>query len=280
VARLDIALPSVETALRLRGEVTYHELRQLILKHQQQNQLHVLLRQAEHGINPVTEEDRLSALTVLARIIELDPDNTWAKKEFVRLSEGDGVESSPVHNDAPRKQDLPTRMARAAGSAALEAARDLSKNLELLLSVLIVVIMFGSPLTRAILKSLPHQALLSGSLSRFTISEILTLINSHAGTGVLVIKGPAISGKIYFDNGEACHCETKNLKGNEALRAILKRASSGTFYFRETKPAIQRTIDTPLSLIIMDLPDRKSMPASEDKRKRTKSKIAELLESR
>ncbi len=159
-------------------------------------------------------------------------------------------------------------------------SRPVDRLRRILLSAVLVILLFSSPLTRAIVRGLPRQAPLSGSLSRFSISEILTLVNSHARTGVLLIKSPAISGKIYFDNGEACHCVTKNLKGNEALRAILKRASSGTFYFRETKPATGRTIETPLSLIIMDLPDRRSMPAPEDRPKRTKSKIAELLESR
>ncbi|MBI4719955.1 MAG: DUF4388 domain-containing protein [Chitinivibrionia bacterium] len=156
----------------------------------------------------------------------------------------------------------------------------MARHIELFLSAALVFLLFSSPVTRAILNRLPHRTPLSGSLSRFSIGEVLALVSSHARTGVLVVKGPAISGTIHFDCGEARHCETKNLKGHEALRAILKRASSGTFYFRETNPPRLRTIDTPLSLIIMDLSERASAPAPESAPKRPKSKVSELLESR
>jgi tetratricopeptide (TPR) repeat protein len=279
LARYDIALSSIERALLMRGEQSYHDLHQAILTRAKQNKLHALMQKAAHVINPTNEPDRQSALTLLASIIELDPDNIWAKQEFLRLSDDSGTPQHQPTDEASRSQSLTAQARQAAGGALTSIGAELTKYTSILLLLMAILLLFHSPLTRTLLQGFPQHSLLTGNLARFSIAEILTLIHSHDYTGTLTVKGDSVSGKIYFEHGEAYHCKTRQLRGKEALMAILNRASSGQFYFKETKPPVERTIEIPLSLLIMDLPNHTSTP-DQPPPKRAKSKITELLESR
>lgn len=280
LSRYDIALATIETALRLRGEMNYHDLHQLIINRMKQAEIHSLMQRAATVISPDSESERQSALTLLARIIELDPDNGWAKQEFLRLSEYDAP--APKIRETARSgiRSVIARSGIAAGTAFVLLGESLSNHLEILLILLAILLLLHSPLTRSLMKGLPHHLMLSGDLSRFKITEILMMISSHDYTGSLVIKGKSISGTIYFEHGDAYHCIVGRAAGKEAFRSILNQAHSGRFYFTETRPPVQRTIDIPLSLLIMDLPERSPAANPLQPRKRVKSKISELLENR
>lgn len=280
LSRHDIALATVETALRLRGELSYHDLHQLILNRMKQIEIHALMQKAAMVINPKAEAERQSALTLLAKIIELDPDNSWAKQEFLRLSESATPPAAVAQVDQTGSEGIVANVRRYAGATLLYLGGLLPKYLKELLILLAITLFLHSPLTRLLMKGLPHRALLWGELSRFNIVEILTMIGSHGYTGTLVIKGDSISGVIYFEHGDAYHCKIKQATGREALRSIMNRANSGRFYFTETRPPVERTIDIPLSLLIMDLPERTTPAHPLQPQKRAKSKISELLENR
>lgn len=280
LSRYDVALATIETALRLRNEVEYHDLHLRIINRMKQVEIHSLMQKAAAVINPRSETERQSALTLLAKVIELDPDNGWAKQEFLRLSENDPV---PRAERSEEKTGFVGSISRAGGTA-LALLRDtgllLSGHLDILLIMLALLLLFQSPLSRMLLRRSQYNAVLAGNLSRFGIAEILSLIHSHDYTGTLTIKGQTISGTIYFDHGEAYHCTVGRSTGREALRSLLNRAKSGRFFFKETGPPVERTIDVPLSLLIMDLPERSAAAQAQRPRKRAKSKITELLESR
>lgn len=280
LSRYDIALAAIETALRLRGEPSYHDLHHTIIDRMKQLEIHALMRKATAVINPETEAERQSALTLLARIIELDPDNAWAKREFLRLSESDEPPRALSDNGNSPNNAALANIRRSAYPVLVYLGETLSRYLDSMLIILAILLVLHSPLTRSFMKGIPRHALLSGELSRFTIAEVLTMIGSHNYSGKLVITGGPISGKIYFDRGEAYHCTVKQAVGREALRSLLNRASAGRFYFTESRPPVERTIDVPLSLLIMDLPEQTAPARPLQPRKRAKSKISELLENR
>jgi hypothetical protein len=157
------------------------------------------------------------------------------------------------------------------------------------LALLAVVIIFRSPLTRGLVGIVTSRALLSGSLSRFDLHEVLLMLNAESHSGVLRIRGDGCRGRIYLDGGEPCHCAVGKLTGTEALAYLLAHTSKGHFEFKEVSLPLNRTIDTPLSILMVEQSkvrlgapaDTKASPApTPAKRKKPKSRMKELLESK
>lgn len=277
---LKAALRSVEQAMRVRPDPEYHTLHQEILRRTKQEKLHNLLRQAAEVINPVTPQQKEIALDLLARIIELDPDNAWAKKEFLRISGDEGTIETTTGDRTLRARARANTLIVQLKRWLRLGGRLLADNIELLLVLAVVIVVFRSPLTAIFMRNSRPGSSLSGKLERFSFTEILNLINSHALSGILYVKGIESSGEIHFDKGEAFHCRSGRLEGKEAFRKILEGSGEGYFHFSERKPAFKRTIDVPLSLLIMDLPDRTTHIPTEKPPKKPKSRMAELLENR
>jgi len=120
------------------------------------------------------------------------------------------------------------------------------------LGVLGVWIVFRSPVSRMFLRRLSKLPLLTGQLDAFTLQEVLLMINSEAKTGQLRVRAPACHGTIWFEGGEPCHCEVGKLRGSDALLRLIDESDRGTFVFVEGPMPRKRTVDMPLSMVLVE----------------------------
>ena len=103
---------------------------------------------------------------------------------------------------------------------------------------------------------------------------------------MLQVKGDGCRGKIYIENGEPCHCAVGKLQGVKALHHLLSNTTTGQFELADGSIPLNRTIDTPLSIVLVDHtsggPGRaaRKRAASDAAAKKPKSRMKELLESK
>jgi|GEM_PF-5885032 len=285
IDNLETALLEITKALRLQNDRTFHDLHVEIRSRIKEQKLFKLIERAAEAVNTRSPDERESAMTLLGKVLELDPDNEWARREFMRLSGGGG--ESDFSGPAPgalsidRLKPLLNRIRGTGAGMGVYLgllAEFLARYLTALFALLILLLLVNSPLTRSIIEGIPPKHILSGDLSRFSIYEILMLINSQTRSGTLVIKSSSIKGEVFFEKGEPCHCKAGSMRGKDALKIIIKTAKDGSFYFRKIPSSVEKTIDTPLSLLLMDLPDRKLLPNTTKRPPKTRSKIASLLD--
>ncbi len=293
LGRPDAALSDLEKAIRLEQKDRYYKLRSAIINSLKQKESQELVEQAKKLTGSQSLEDREKVLAVLTELLQLDPENEWAKSEFLRLSgsehkpqdEGAGVEAGGRDNGA----------AAPVVRAIRTALSFLGRNAAVLLVILIVLVLFKSPLVSALSKRfLPHPAL-SGRFPKFSLSEILLMLNAEHHTGVLSVKGEACRGNIYVNNGEPCHSTVGKLEGTDALVHLLNHTASGFFDFSEGSVPPNRTIDMPLSIILVEHNKKPAEGSGSDKRgddgrhtgstgdtacKKPKSRMKELLDSK
>jgi hypothetical protein len=162
----------------------------------------------------------------------------------------------------------------------------LNRHLDVLVLALAVLIIFGSPLTYMIVRGFePHQSL-SGRLSQFRIRDVLAMVHAQGRTGVLRVYADSTKGRVYFKAGEICHCVCGGLEGKEALEKVITGAVDGHFVFSRPPRAMPTTIETPLSMILLDLSEKeakktsKGPEASPTLPQKKKSKMKTLLESK
>lgn len=282
----DAALSNIDQALSITQQEKYYQLRSTILEYLRDEETEGLIEQAKQLLRSDAPEDREKGLEVLAEILRLEPENAWARTELVRL----GHHSGPALDEHVEEREADTMALLDSAKAVLSAAgRLLDRHLAAVLALLAVVIIFRSPLTRGLVGIVSSRALLSGSLSRFDLHEVLLMLNAESHSGVLRIHGDGCRGKIYLDGGEPCHCAVGKLTGTEALAYLLAHTSKGHFEFKEVSLPLNRTIDTPLSILMVEQSkvrlgapaDTKASPApTPAKRKKPKSRMKELLESK
>ena len=221
---------------------------------------------------------------MIMEILQEDPKNAWARAEFVRLSDEGMAPSDTTANAGVRElTDTASRFVLKIGRGATDILR---RHLSAILVFIVALLVFRSPLTRVIAKWLTPQSFLSGRFPRFTLTEVLVMLNSESHTGVLQVKGEGCRGKIYIENGEPCHCMVGRLQGTKALHHLMDNTHEGSFEFVDGSIPLHRTIDTPLSVVLVDHssggPGRaaRKRAASEAAAKKPKSKMKELLESK
>jgi tetratricopeptide (TPR) repeat protein len=289
---VDGAFSEIEKAISLRKDDRYFAFRTQTLTIKKNREIGELTREARVLMISGTPDDRNQVLALLSRILAHDPDHVWARRQFLMLTEGGGQPGAPVTDE-----DEPGRFAGFVGAASERAiARvsglamgildTLNRHLNVLLLALAVLIIFGSPLTYMIVRGFePHQSL-SGRLNQFSISDVLSMVNSQGRTGVLRVYADSAKGRVFFKSGEIQHCTCENLKGMDALKKILDTAADGHFVFTKPPRSVPTTIDTPLSLVLLDLAEREKktgtklpQPSSAAKPKK-KSKMKALLESK
>lgn len=270
--RLDAAVGDLEAAIRIDPQERYYEMRTRILTDEIDRRTDEMLEQA-HGA--AAAGDRDGALTLLADVLDLDPDNARAQAEFLRLSRDATPAPSPTAALAqkPRPGWLPDP--GIVGRAAVALYHLLERWLGAVLAVLGLWIVFRSPVSRMLLRRLSKLPLLTGQLDAFTLQEVLLMINSETKTGQLRVRAPACHGTIWFEGGEPCHCEVGKLRGSDALVRLIDESDRGTFVFVEGPMPRKRTVDMPLSLVLVEAargttPDEKG-PAPEAGQSRMKS---------
>ena len=170
----------------------------------------------------------------------------------------------------------------------LEAVDIVRRHLTAVLLLVAVLLVFRSPLTKRITKWLTPRSFLSGKFPRFTLTEILIMLNSESHTGVLQVKGEGCRGKIYIENGEPCHCAVSKLQGVKALHHLLSNTREGQFEFADGSLPLSRTIDTPLTIVLVDHSSggpiraarKRAAAQAQATAKKPKSRMKELLESK
>lgn len=98
-----------------------------------------------------------------------------------------------------------------------------------------------------------HKVALAGSLGFLTLGDILQLVGSSGGSGVLEIVSPFIQepGCIYFSKGNIINAHTPDAKGLEAVYALFGWID-GTYEFREQPVLAKRVITANRMEIILD----------------------------
>ncbi len=284
----DGAVAEIEKALVLVKEDRYFALRTDALAIKKKSEIGKLAREARVLMESGTTGDRNQVLALLSKILARDPDHDWARQQFLMLTEGGAQPGAPaMGGDDPNRFTAFVK----AGAARVSGVADgvvhtLRRHLNVLLLALAVLVIFGSPLTYMIVRGFePHQSL-SGRLNQFKIRDVLTMINSQGRTGVLRIYADSGKGRVYFESGEVHHCTCGDTEGADALRKIVETASDGHFVFTKPPRSVPTTIETPLSIILVDLEEREksinptnpqSPPTSTHKKK---SKMKALLESK
>ena len=284
----DGAFSEIEKAILLRKNDRYFAFRTQTLTIKKNREIAELTREARTLMISGTPDDRNQVLALISRILAYDPDHVWARRQFLMLTEGGGQPGTPAAGE-----DEPGRFAGFVGAAsarvsglAMGILGTLNRHLNVLLLAFAVLIIFGSPLTYMIVRGFePHQSL-SGRLSQFSIRDVLSMVNLQGRTGVLRVYADSAKGRVYFNSGEIQHCTCDNLKGMDALKKIIDTAADGHFVFTKPPRSVPTTIETPLSLVLLDLAEREKktgtkLPQSSSAvRQKKKSKMKALLESK
>jgi hypothetical protein len=248
---LDVALADLSRAIQVAPQEKYYELRGAILESLKHEESRELISRAKRLVSSGLEGDRERAIQVLGEVLQVDPGNEWAKAELRRL----GSDERAGHADSAEHEGVSSGDGAEPGvlaSVGKTAAALFGRHLGLVLLFFTILLLFRSPLTLLIVKGLFPRPLLSGSFSTFSFSEVLLLFNAEFHTGVVRVKGESCRGKVYFENGEPCHCSAGQLDGVDALVHLLDNTASGRFDFSEGSMPLNRTINIPLSIILME----------------------------
>ncbi len=278
----DMAVAAIDAALRIERKEAYYELRTEAEQLARAEEVRDLTRRAAGLLRTGSAEDRVEALELVQMILQIDPDNGWAKQTFAGLTHGEdhgtaSGEENPQELDEGKSSWVSLRKA---GEVILSVLRSTEGHVDLLIILLIVLIALRSPIALAILKGFPPRHLLSGKLSNISLPEVLSLLNANAQTGLLRVNAKSIKGDVYLENGEVYHCKSGKLEGTRALMALLKSAREGFFAYVKKPASIKRTIESPLSLLLMELPAKRSEGKTPPPLKKSKSKMKELLEKK
>lgn len=276
----DAALSNVDLALAKDPKEEYQRLRTEISTQHEERQIADLESSAKRLLES-KEWMRDEAADVLQAILAQDPSNEWAREQFRALS---GQPTAPPPVVAP---PAPRQVFDAARQVVPGVMRSLERHLALIVILIMVVVVFRSPLARVLAKRVHDPSPLSGDLSTIDVAEALRLVNASALTGVLVIRSPEGTARVYFETGDPVHCEGFGREGLEAIVYLAKHVDEGTFEMKNVRIKDQRTIDQPLDLILADKSTttaergqaaQRNLARREQGRK--KSRMAELLETK
>jgi tetratricopeptide (TPR) repeat protein len=277
MGRFDAALTDIEVAIAAEPQEPYFVLRDRIVGESTRSHVRELATRASRLAKSDNPQNRERALDLLGEILEAEPDHTWARNEFLRLSEGGGDDTPPGAATEGRSPGALPDIVAAFVSAAASLGGFVRAHVGALVALLAVVIVFRSPLTTALKQRLARAPLLTGDLSRFSVSEVLNMLNAGPHTGVLEVRATSRSGKVYLDGGEPTHCTTGRKEGPEALMALLDAAQKGRFVFVAGSPPARQTIDTPLSVLMVEEAHRTARPGVASAKK---SRMKELLDKK
>jgi tetratricopeptide (TPR) repeat protein len=284
LGRPDAAISSINKAIQIDPKEKYYELRASLLEDLKNEESKEKVAEAKRLIQSEDPDDRSQALEVLGEILRINPDHPWARAEFVRLS-GEGAAAADTVGGSSTR-DLAEGVSATVLNAGRVAFDIVRRHLTAILLLFAALLVFRSPLTKRITKLLTPRSFLSGKFPRFKLTEILIMLNSESHTGVLQVKGEGCRGKIYLENGEPCHCAVGKLQGVNALHHLLNNTREGQFEFADGSLPLNRTIDTPLTIVLVDhssggpVRAARKRAAAKASAKKPKSRMKELLESK
>jgi tetratricopeptide (TPR) repeat protein len=274
------ALADIDRALAIVRDQRYFDFKARATAALLQKQVDALQLEARRAIRDIPTRGKEDALRVVGRILEVDPENAWAQEQFLALTENQTTGAGST-----RLSRLNARWARArvnlirTGDDVLPWLETFRDHIPILIAILFALVLLDSPLTRVAIRRFGRRRSLSGRLDNFNVRELLSLLNTHRQTGALVLRTNWGNGTMFFSEGEIYHFKSGSERGTEALQSLLNQATEGSFVFNEDAGAKEHSIDTPLSLILMDLPERVATVTSQSilKKQKQQSKMKSLL---
>ncbi|HWQ33026.1 MAG TPA: DUF4388 domain-containing protein [Blastocatellia bacterium] len=98
------------------------------------------------------------------------------------------------------------------------------------------------------------RATLAGSLSDFSIFDVVQLLENNRLTGVLEIEKDENTGRIYFTDGLIVNAVFGGHTGMEAFKLLVQDANSGYFSFEKSQVGFERLIQASSNTsLILDL---------------------------
>jgi len=94
--------------------------------------------------------------------------------------------------------------------------------------------------------------MLSGNLDDVSILELLQLVAKTKSTGVLLVKGKGVTGRIFINRGAVINAEFGKVEGFDALKSIAL-IQKGFFTFEKASRNVERKVDMPTEKIILEL---------------------------
>ncbi len=276
----DAALSNVDLALAKDPREEYQRLRTQISAQHEERRIEDLESSAKRLLES-NEWMRDEAADVLQAILAQDPSNEWAREQFRALS-GAPAPAPPIPTPP-----APRQLLDAARDVVPALARWLDRRLALIIGFVALLVVFRSPVARALAKRVHDTSPLSGDLSTVDVAEALRLVNASALSGILVFRTPDGCARVYFDSGDPIHCDGLGRDGMEALTYLVKNIDVGTFEMKNTGVKMQRTIDHPLDLILTESSTTAAERGAAAKRNlarreqgRKKSRMSELLDTK
>jgi tetratricopeptide (TPR) repeat protein len=283
LGRPDVARSEIAKALNLGQAEKYFELQEKAADAAREIEVRELVAAVEELLPATNPAAKKEALGQLAQILELDPAHAWANQHFDALT-GSTREGGrgPVTTQLTAFGSQVSRVFKRIGRGFVGVLALFYRHLEFLLAILLLFFVLNSPFTHMLIRGFSPRQSLTGQLQQFTIHEVLTLLNTHQSTGALKLKTPSMKGRIFFEDGEIYHCKCKGKTGRKALQELLENCGQGFFVFTEAVQSNHKTVDTPLSLILMELPERRRAVTSKSiiQQKKRKSRMKTLLGSK
>lgn len=276
----EAAIAEIEKALRLeREDPRFSDLKDRAEEAIAQRDIDKLMLQARAALRRDTRKGEGDALELIGQILELDPDHGWANAQFMNLTEKRGGTTKSALRR--RFEGIGTPVIEAfqpVGAWFVDLSAGFREDVEMLMFVLLALLLLNSPFTHMLVRGFSPRQSLSGRLRDFSIKEVLSLINTHHLTGALRIKTGKRKGYIYFKKGEIYHCRSGRMIGREALQRLIRSSLGGYFVFKEGRRVSDATVETPLSLILLELPERKDENTAKNVLKK-QTRIRSLLGS-
>ena len=276
----DAALSNVDLALAKDPREEYQRLRTEISAQHEKRRIEELEASAKRLLES-NEWMRDEASEVLQAILAQDPSNEWAREKFRALSE------TPAPVPPVPAPPAPRQVFDAAREVVPGIARTLNRHLTAIILLAMVILVFRSPIARALAKKIHDVSPISGDLATVDVAEALRLVNASALTGVLTVRAPDGNARVYFETGDPIHCDGFGREGLEALVYLVKSVDAGTFEMKNVGVKKDRTIDQPLDLILADgtmtTAERGAAANRNQARReagRKKSRMSELLETK
>lgn len=275
-----IALVEIERAQSITLDDRYDSLKTTANAAKHAQEVARLKSRALRGLEADTPAETSEAMNAIARILQIDPDNTWAKEQFTLHSDiRDGIKNWGFMRRLGTLWLAIRQNVIESGGGMLAVAEVFNDHLDILLILAITLLFLASPLTHWVIQGFSPRHGLSGRLEHFRLQEVLALVNTHHRTGVLLLRTPRARGKIFFDKGEVYHCKSGRTTGRTAVQNLLRDTEKGYFIFKDGVVSKDDTVDTPLSLILLGLPERVDNVTSESliKKQKRQSKMKSLL---
>ena len=224
----------------------------VIEKRERTERIEKLITNAQIILLRLSPENADSARGALAKVLEADPSNEWAKGQVA------DVDSFVARREAASRPHPQVKRAVvvAKSKEALGETQGILagiggfclQHLTLVVLAAALVLLAFDLRRRLTRRSYP----LAGTIDLISALDIVSLINGNMRSGMLVVVGPRLNGQIYFEKGEIVHARLGKLEGKRAFHALME-LRTGRYFFHQQLPKVRRTITEPLSILLLSM---------------------------